>query len=210
MVQYKKDEIKEKIDSAAIAVFAVEGYESTKISEIAKKAGVSVGNVYRYYGGKEEIFYSILPEQFLMEYQLLLREKIAGFRGHIGSGRYQQTWLTSEPFISFMAEHRSRILILFKGSRGTRYEKIKTELVSFLIGLLRENYPEMYEKNVEAAGNEFVITSVYEGLIDLFGKVLSKAETEQELKEYLSLVNTYHLHGITEIIEGSEKGGQQE
>src|SRR5690625_3868109 len=46
---------KEQIMKAAIKVFAVNGFKSTKISLIAKEAGISHGLVYHYFKSKEEV-----------------------------------------------------------------------------------------------------------------------------------------------------------
>ena len=50
---------KEQTDSIlriAAEEFADKGFAGTAISSIAKKAGVSVGVIYKYYAGKEDLF----------------------------------------------------------------------------------------------------------------------------------------------------------
>ena len=50
---------KEQTDSilrTAAEAFANRGFAGTAISSIAKKAGVSVGVIYKYYAGKEDLF----------------------------------------------------------------------------------------------------------------------------------------------------------
>ena len=52
-----------KIKEAAINVFSEKGYKEAKITDIAEKAGVSVGTIYANFKGKKELFQSInLPE----------------------------------------------------------------------------------------------------------------------------------------------------
>jgi AcrR family transcriptional regulator len=41
---------------AAMQVFAQEGYEKTRVEDIARAAGVGKGTVYEYFSSKEEIF----------------------------------------------------------------------------------------------------------------------------------------------------------
>ncbi|WP_050801661.1 TetR/AcrR family transcriptional regulator [Ornithinibacillus scapharcae] len=55
-----RDERKQQIMSAAIKVFAENGIKLTKISMIAKEAGVSHGLVYHYFSSKEEVLYESL------------------------------------------------------------------------------------------------------------------------------------------------------
>jgi AcrR family transcriptional regulator len=46
------------IIDAATSLFTNEGYETTTIAEVAKKAGVAVGTVYLYFKNKQEILYA--------------------------------------------------------------------------------------------------------------------------------------------------------
>jgi AcrR family transcriptional regulator len=46
---------KEKIRAAAMELFMKQGFYTTSISDIAKKAGISKGLLYNYYKGKEEL-----------------------------------------------------------------------------------------------------------------------------------------------------------
>src|SRR3982750_4975900 len=55
--------IKEKklvIEEAARELFIVQGFHATSMRDIAKKAEVSLGNLYNYYETKEAIFESII------------------------------------------------------------------------------------------------------------------------------------------------------
>lgn len=60
----RKKEGNKEIDiiNAAILVFATKGFFNAKISEIAKKAKVSVGSVYVYYESKDYILYKIFDD----------------------------------------------------------------------------------------------------------------------------------------------------
>ena len=51
---------KERIASAALNLFLQDGYHSTSVREIAKKAGLSVGSVFNYFTNKEEILFFLL------------------------------------------------------------------------------------------------------------------------------------------------------
>lgn len=58
----KREKSEKKIFHAAIKVIAEQGYHNTRISDIAKEAGVAYGLVYHYFGSKENIMYKILDE----------------------------------------------------------------------------------------------------------------------------------------------------
>jgi AcrR family transcriptional regulator len=48
-----------RLVEAACAVFAEKGYASTKVAEIAERAGVGKGTVYEYFSSKEELLFAV-------------------------------------------------------------------------------------------------------------------------------------------------------
>ena len=49
---------------AAVRVFAAEGYEATRVGDIATEAGVAYGLVYHYFGSKEAVLEAVFREQW--------------------------------------------------------------------------------------------------------------------------------------------------
>ena len=49
---------------AAVRVFAAEGYEATRVGDIAKEAGVAYGLVYHYFGSKDAVLEAVFREQW--------------------------------------------------------------------------------------------------------------------------------------------------
>ena len=54
--QVLKDEVEQRIRRAALEVFAEKGYPAAAMAEIARRAGISAGNIYRYFPGKKALF----------------------------------------------------------------------------------------------------------------------------------------------------------
>lgn len=67
---------KELIESAARELFIKQGFHATSMRDIAKDAGVSLGNLYNYYETKDAIFESIV-EKYLEVIDERLREMFA-------------------------------------------------------------------------------------------------------------------------------------
>ena len=57
-----RDERREQIKKAALKVFARRGLVGTKMSMIAKEAGISQGLSYRYYSSKDELFIALVKD----------------------------------------------------------------------------------------------------------------------------------------------------
>ena len=66
------EEKQKRILETATAEFAEYGFENTSIQQIAKKAEISVGSVYKYFENKEELFSMVVKESLSSLEELLL------------------------------------------------------------------------------------------------------------------------------------------
>jgi AcrR family transcriptional regulator len=201
MAQYKKDQIKENIDAAALKVFSRKGYQAAKISDISACAGVSVGNIYRYYKNKDEIFYSVVLEEFPTLVLEEVRGKISSEKLNNNAGGSIMGEIT-EAFIQFMLSNRERILILFSGSSGTRYSGLRNELVESLLSIVSMIYPDQYDSYLQKFGNDDVLRLIYENLIEAYSQILnSDAGDDAELINKISQIDLYHFSGIIRLLD---------
>ncbi len=70
--QRKKSEIRrQQILDSAIEVFAEKGFHSSRVSDIASRAGVAYGLVYHYFDNKEEILRTIFLERWAIILQII-------------------------------------------------------------------------------------------------------------------------------------------
>ncbi len=76
----KRSSQKEKrarILDGALKIFAAKGFYNTRVSEIAKKAGVADGTIYNYFKSKDDILISLFEDRMERILQRL-REELAG------------------------------------------------------------------------------------------------------------------------------------
>src|SRR5438093_1372079 len=69
----------QQIIEAAIRVFARTGYYSSRVSDIAREAGIASGTIYLYFKTKEEILVTLFREK-MAEFVAYLRREIADER----------------------------------------------------------------------------------------------------------------------------------
>lgn len=84
--QRRKQERPQEIAAAAFHVFAEKGYAAARVAEVASRAGVSKGLLYRYFSTKEELFRAVIRSVVMNRLDRLLQ---AG----------DETDLSSEQFI---------------------------------------------------------------------------------------------------------------
>lgn len=56
----RKEDRPEEITRAALAAFAEKGYAATRVTDVARRAGVSKGLLYLYFRTKEELFKAVI------------------------------------------------------------------------------------------------------------------------------------------------------
>jgi len=71
---------RERILRAAIQVFARKGFYATRVSEIAKAAGVADGTIYLYFENKDHVLVSIFEDRITKLIEVL-RQEIDGAEG---------------------------------------------------------------------------------------------------------------------------------
>jgi TetR/AcrR family fatty acid metabolism transcriptional regulator len=70
----KDGDKRERILAAAISVFAQKGFYATRVSEIAKAAGVADGTIYLYFENKEDVLVSIFRDRIGQLVEVLKKE----------------------------------------------------------------------------------------------------------------------------------------
>lgn len=56
----QKEKRPEQITRAALAAFAEKGYDGTRVTDVARRAGISKGLLYLYFRTKEELFKAVI------------------------------------------------------------------------------------------------------------------------------------------------------
>lgn len=198
MAQYKKDEIREAIEKVALDMFFENGYRQTKIQKMAEEANVSVGNVYRYFKSKEEIFYAIITKSFVDTLKdILYRRTIILSKKYLGISvtNAEENWYEQD-YIDFLINNRKQLTILFLENKGTKYENIKDELIKKLM-VAKEKFLKNYYKDVDIDDNFNIFMMIISSNINLIINILEKDMSIKERKKLLKAIDNYHLHGIT-------------
>jgi AcrR family transcriptional regulator len=77
----RKDARPQELLAAALDLFVERGFASTRLEDVAKRAGVSKGTLYLYFANKEELFKAVVRENIIPAIGAA-EDNIAGFEGH--------------------------------------------------------------------------------------------------------------------------------
>jgi AcrR family transcriptional regulator len=79
----RKDDRPAEIISAAIDVFAEKGFAAAKLDDVAKRAGIAKGTLYRYFETKDEMFRAVVREALAANLQAVEQASLV-FEGTLG------------------------------------------------------------------------------------------------------------------------------
>jgi AcrR family transcriptional regulator len=77
----RKDARPQELLAAALDLFVERGFASTRLEDVAKRAGVSKGTLYLYFTNKEELFKAVVRDSIVPVIGAA-EDSIAGFEGH--------------------------------------------------------------------------------------------------------------------------------
>lgn len=98
----KLTEKQKMIIQAAIEIFAEKGFSASSTSEIARKAGVAEGTIFRHYKTKKDLLFSIIEP--------VMRNLLAPFIIQDLDKVLDQKYHTFEAFLRAMADNRQHFL----------------------------------------------------------------------------------------------------
>lgn len=205
-MQTKKAAIRATIDAAALRMFAAGDFSRTGMSDIARAAGISVGNIYHYYGSKKELFYHLIPRPLVDKARRLLVEKVRSAHGLsiARAGHTEAIIARQEEFLTFLAENRLQMLIAFRHAEGTEYEGLGGETLALIERLVFDYLRSRRAGPTSALGRQKrqIIRVVYarliEGTLDILEWNTSKQAIKTAFEEYLA----YHFAGLAMLLEG--------
>jgi len=178
-MQVLKKEVRQRIIKSAQREFKNRGYTKTTMRLIASNAGMTVGNLYRYYKDKEVLYGSIIGDLF---------ERIGQLKANMPEDPEARLAYLLKNFKELQKDHRTEWLTLFGGSAGTRYQKVANEIHN----ILRDTLVAVFKKNGSRPEIAVPLTSA---IIDGLNTVLrtSKSKNSDLADEFLD----YMLVDIT-------------
>jgi AcrR family transcriptional regulator len=209
MAQTLKDDVKESIVASAIEVFARDGYEGATVASIARSAGISTGNIYRYFDGKEALFEAVLPASFVDGFVALLRAQLRSARGHadldeLAPGAPYR--IAAEELLRFAIANRLRLIVLLGRSRGSRHEGVAEAIVQELVEQAIAHFRDLRPGLRLSAPARLMIDQAYRNLVTTVVLGLATFDDEPRIRSAITAYSRFHLSGLKALFEGIEIG----
>lgn len=199
MAQYLKEHVRERIEAAALEVLARRGLKKTTMAEVALRASVSTGNIYRYFPDKEALFDAVMPRSFARRLLALVRKRVRALDGIIDAaseGPGSPFRSVSEDLLRFALSNRLRVVVLLGHAEGTPYERFADRLVGDLAGLALDHFRRLGSEVRPTADVRLTLDTVYRNWITAIVTILSREDDETRIREQVEFFSRYHLAGL--------------
>lgn len=199
MPQYLKDEVEERIGRAALAVFAKEGFARATMAGVAREAGVSTGNIYRYVQSKERLFEVVVPDAFVRTLARLLRSRAEALRGVADvkklprGSRYPAI---SEELLAFSIDNRLRVVVLLGRAEGTKHAGFAERMVHALAKLAVAHFRHLDPEIVVTDAMRFDLLLFYRAFVAAMVAILARFEDPAAIRAAVDAYTRYHLAGL--------------
>lgn len=192
-MQKLKDDIKQKIIEVGKLKFKKDGYENTSMKDIAVEAGISTGNIYRYFLTKKHLLNEILSE---------VEEEIEKFFNKIPSN-YKEIKvheifdLMIEMTVAMAKDKGDTLKVMFKCDDEALFMNFKTKIINMLVSKISEVVKSIKNGKVDTTLCEAMAKAQFEGYIFI---VKSNVDNPKLLKKNLVIYEKLMIENLSERV----------
>ena len=201
--QRRKQERPSEIINAALEIFVEHGYAAAKLDDIAKKAGISKGSLYRYFDSKADLFKEMVKHVVIPQIEKA-ETTVNEYQGRIApliSNMVQNWWQT-------VGETRICGIPKLVISEAANFPELAEFYVSEVIQRGRKLVAGMIRRGVQSGEfrdvePEYVARILISPIVfaAIWKESLSPYDTQYDVKKYLTLETEIFLRGISKEVE---------
>jgi AcrR family transcriptional regulator len=172
LMQYLKDEIRNNILLEALMEFNERGFNGASIRNIAKKSNTSVGNIYKYFDSKEDLFEALIGTVY---YKLI--DYINQFQKvELNDKTDAIFYLLMEKIMEIFNENNIELSILLNKSQGSKYENCKNTFIAFITKIVTEKMEYDLSLQGKRLADSFIIFLLSNSLVESIAITLKTHE----------------------------------
>ncbi|MFH1850717.1 MAG: TetR/AcrR family transcriptional regulator [Candidatus Neomarinimicrobiota bacterium] len=166
-MQVKKATVRQAMLVSAREEFFKHGFAAASMHTIAARAGIAVGNLYRYYRNKVDLFEAVVKPAYdrIIDLVLLYKPEKERISGSGVSALVDIIRIQLGNLTRIMVENRVELLILVDQSGGTRFAESRGALVGAIAAQLKTALVQAGKLDGKIL-NDTVVRSLAVGLVE--------------------------------------------
>ncbi len=207
VAQVLKDEVARRISRAALEAFAKRGFEAASMAEIARAAGVSTGNIYRYFASKDVLFDAVVPASLGEELVTLLERRVQSLAGIHDVRELPPSsafHAASDDLLVFAIRRRLETVVLLGRTDASPREGFDARVVALLETLAIEHFRHLDPSLDVGPGERLVLRLAYQNLVRSMVEILETHSEEAAIRSAVTAYGRYHLAGLKHLLTASE------
>jgi AcrR family transcriptional regulator len=207
LAQVLKAHVRQRIEDAALRVFAARGFRGATMGDIAAAAELSTGNLYRYFETKERLFAAVMPADFAEALAGRVRQRVASASGvrSVADLPAGAPWrVVSEDLMAFTIGHRPQVVILLAEGRaaGTTYQGFAERMVADLCKLAIAWARSVRPAWAPTATDRFLLQRIYRAFLATLADILVTCTSDAAVRAAVTRFTSYHLAGLGAFLGG--------
>lgn len=211
-MQILKDEVKQSIRQAALSEFKKHGYLKASIRQIAEAAGITPGNIYRYFKSKDDLFDELIQpiQEQLAEVLRVSKQEVDNTRCTEISDHLLILRKIDASLMLLFKESSTELMILLNLSEGSRFATAKQDLITLVHQIIAEVFTAELAPSGSALSRKdelsarMVATTMVEGIC----LILNEHEDGDTIKMLVDELLYLYCTGISEKIKWHNAAGK--
>ena len=185
-MQVLKETVRNAIVEAAINEFFQNGFQKANMRRIADNANITVGNIYRYYQNKEQLFNEILlPAQRAIDDLESFDKKLHVTRIDSEEDVNQLV----QYVINVLKPYTREVFVMIYNSEGTHYQQVRSQLEKLVVNKVNSYYPRQFDR--------YFLTVLAQSFIQaIFNVFKENVNNIRKIQEYISQLVVYFFRDI--------------
>ncbi len=196
MAQILKQELYDRLLRAAESVFSESGYEGSTVAAIAQRAGISAGNVYRYFDSKDALFQAVISDDFADTFKRLLHRRVSALLDATDLTKLpHDAEQKAEALLQLWITQRLKVVILLDRAKGSRFASFGQDFVDELVKLTKTNLRRQTGRKVTDI-EELVLSTIFQNTRRSIVAILERYEQESQIRSAIAAFWSYQLAGL--------------
>ncbi len=204
-MQVQKDNIRMEILKAARKEFCEKGFVSANIRAIAKESSVSVGNLYNYFSGKDELFCELVKPTTTLIRKILSSLEEVDFMNDFEVWSLDYHYRMVDEVVDFIKLHRDNLNLLLFKSHKSSLASFKEEVIETRTQMSIDTLAKIRPLNsLRVDISDFFLHALSAFSINLIEEFLMHDLGEEEMKERLREMMFFMFYGWDGVIDISK------